>query len=554
MTDYQERRQALRTAMRREKLDLATTGTILPTTAMLYRGSQFLQGSLAQDAEHWAKEIAAYGLRDVAQAVRLREYVRMIAPNADAPAASENVMAEAHRLLRWPMSDDLDKPAINLIRDAFARAAMYAWQLGSTDGALQVARHAFSKAQDSDKPLHRVRYLTTAAEALRSTRDGFDWTRYDHQRGKRIALSWLTSVAGDIADVVDIEREMAVLAQAAEDGKSTPLKFNLQEHLNAMAADRDDVEPQGLDADAFMLEPTVHEPQPVEPGTLVVVPSLDHLPTGRYERGAPRAEFEPLSNIALPLVPVPDIAEVASTLKAEYPWMSELTDRILENLIGMEAVSLPSPICIEGPPGSGKSGWVRRASELLKLPLTEYPCASSADNSFAGTSRQYVSGRASVPLQAVKRAMVANPLLVLDELEKASKDRKNGSLLDAVLTLLEPSSRKAFWDPYLECAVDMSALNIVATVNDSRPLKGPVLDRLILLRAPQPGPEHLEVIVAGLLRQAREVSGRDPRWIADLDGVEWDVLRKGWRGGSIRPLKRAIDRLLALRQSPGLAH
>jgi ATP-dependent Lon protease len=150
--------------------------------------------------------------------------------------------------------------------------------------------------------------------------------------------------------------------------------------------------------------------------------------------------------------------------------------------------------------------------------------------------------------------MVANPLICLDELEKASKDRKNGSLLDGVLPLLEPSTRKAYWDPYLECAVDLSAMNIVATVNDSRPLRGPVLDRFVLLHAPQPGPQHLEAIVTSLLRQVREASGRDPRWIADLDGAEWDVLRKGYRGGSIRPLKRALDRLLSLRRAPGIVH
>jgi ATP-dependent Lon protease len=64
----------------------------------------------------------------------------------------------------------------------------------------------------------------------------------------------------------------------------------------------------------------------------------------------------------------------------------------------------------------------------------------------------------------------------------------------------------------------------------------------------------LPAIVSGILREIRLHSGVDPRFVADPDEAEWSVLRKGWKGGSIRPVRRAIERLLSLRRAPGIAH
>jgi hypothetical protein len=67
-------------------------------------------------------------------------------------------------------------------------------------------------------------------------------------------------------------------------------------------------------------------------------------------------------------------------------------------------------------------------------------------------------------------------------------------------------------------------------------------------------PEDLDAIVQGILRQVRAVSGIDPWFVPPLDGTEWAILHRGWKRGLIRPLVRAVHRLLALRYAPGLAH
>jgi len=287
---------------------------------------------------------------------------------------------------------------------------------------------------------------------------------------------------------------------------------------------------------------------------LIVVPNLDHLPPGRPDRAMPRVEFEPLSERPLPLLPVVDLAEASATLHREFPWMRRVTDRILEGLVGQAAAVLGAPVLILGRPGNGKTSYARRVGEVLQLPTTVYGCGGISDGSFAGTSRMYNTGRASVPLQAIRRADVANPMLILDEIEKASQSRTNGSLLDAILSVIEPSSRSAVLDPYLEAPVDLSAVNVMACCNSVDPIRGPVLDRFVVVEAPDPGPEHLDAIVAGILAQARAASGIDPRFIPDLDVEEWSVLRRAWKGGSIRPVRRAVERLLSLRHAPSFAH
>jgi ATP-dependent Lon protease len=301
-----------------------------------------------------------------------------------------------------------------------------------------------------------------------------------------------------------------------------------------------------------MVEPAL--PSVPSGPSLVVVGSLDHLPEKKYDKSAPRNEFGDLAERPLPLVRTPDLAEASAALRNEFPWLSAVTDRILEGVVGKEAVVLPSAICLVGGAGAGKSQYARAVARVLNLPLTEVPMGGSADASYGGTSRQWSTGRACTVLQSIKRTGVANPCVVLDELDKASSNRFNGSALDVVLAQIEPGSRKAFFDPFLEAPVDLSAVTFIATVNDTRPLKGPLLDRFLVLACPDPGPEDLDAIVRGILRQVRESSGVDPRFVPDLDHVEISALRRGWRGGSIRPLRRAVDRILALRQSLNLAH
>ena len=140
-------------------------------------------------------------------------------------------------------------------------------------------------------------------------------------------------------------------------------------------------------------------------------------------------------------------------------------------------------------------------------------------------------------------------MIVLDELEKAGDGTHNGSLADVLLPFLERESALRHHDPYLECAVDLSRACCIATANASFHLSGPLLDRLRVLEVPQPRQRDLPAFVKTLMSEIRAERGEEEIWIPNLDVDETEILSGQWRGGSLRPLRRMVETLLAGRHT-----
>lgn len=300
------------------------------------------------------------------------------------------------------------------------------------------------------------------------------------------------------------------------------------------------------------------EPPPKPPPSLIVLAkgALDHLP-GSPESGgsskpgttasSPRPNWQPWCGWAAPLVHGADLVAAREALEAEAPWWSDVTNRILTRLAGSKFTKLP-PILFVGGPGSGKTRYARRLAESLGLPVTVYAAAGTADGSLGGTSRQWSTGRECLPLQAMRRAKVANPAILVDEIEKASTRTDNGRVWDVLLGLLEPEGARRYLDPYLEAPADLSAVSWLATANTLE-IPAPLRDRFLVVQAPEPRAEDLPVLARTIVASIRDDRGLDDVWLPDLDGEELDVVAAHWRGGSLRPLQRMIETLLAGRDT-----
>ena len=140
---------------------------------------------------------------------------------------------------------------------------------------------------------------------------------------------------------------------------------------------------------------------------------------------------------------------------------------------------------------------------------------------------------------------VANPAIVLDELEKVGAGRTNGNLVDVLLGMLEPRTSSEHWDQYLMAPVNLSRINWLATCNDLAGLPAPLRDRFRILKFPSPGAEHLAVIANNLLAGIMRERGYDERWISPLSLGELSAMAEIWpaRDGtaSIRILKRFVE-------------
>lgn len=310
-----------------------------------------------------------------------------------------------------------------------------------------------------------------------------------------------------------------------------------------------DEEPSSADTPSVP-NPRTPEPEPIdlvtaESGpTAIVFGAIGSPTTSEGKRVV--TDYKDIVGKPLPLIPIPDLEPIRSTLLDEFPYAQHVVEAVLSDLSGRPNVAL-RPTVVHGEPGCGKSQFARRLCELLSLPHEFYSCGGVADSSLGGTSRHWATGQPSLPVDLIRRHHCASPAIILDEVEKASPDRRNGALSDALLGLLEPSTAQVWHDPYLQSATDLSHVIWIATANDLEDVQRPLRDRLRCLAFPTPGREHLPMLAPRVFEAALLRRGSDPLMSLPLDQIELDALERHWPGGSLRVLQSMVEAIIQIR-------
>lgn len=253
-------------------------------------------------------------------------------------------------------------------------------------------------------------------------------------------------------------------------------------------------------------------------------------------------QFDGVINKALPLVVPPPLEEVRKALLFEFPYARDVIDAVLADLVGRPTV-LYRPILICGKPGGGKSFFGRRLSEALRIFCWRTDCSRTDSTAFAGTDRRWNSAEPCAPFLAIARARHANPMILLDELEKAGTRSEYGRLWDCLLGFLEPETSMRYPDPVLQ-NLDLSNLSYVATANTTTGLPRPLLDRFRIINFPMPSRDDLDALLPAIIADLARDRGLDASWIPPLDGDEHAAVASNWLGGSVRNLRRIVEAIL----------
>jgi ATP-dependent Lon protease len=217
-----------------------------------------------------------------------------------------------------------------------------------------------------------------------------------------------------------------------------------------------------------------------------------------------------LDNGAERFITTPASAEALSPLAADCPNFDEVVGdlrRYLALAHAGDAGFNVMPILLLGDPGVGKTHFARR---LAKSMATECELISmnalSAGFVITGSSASWKGAKCGKVAERLVRGQYANPVVVLDEVEKASGSTQSDPLA-ALYQLLEPETSRAFRDEFIDVEIDASQIFWVLTANSTDGIPSPLLSRMAVYEVPAPTPEQAagiaQRIYAGLVAELK---------------------------------------------------
>lgn len=192
-----------------------------------------------------------------------------------------------------------------------------------------------------------------------------------------------------------------------------------------------------------------------------------------------------------------EVHEGIAALYAETPWMSELLTWIMHSATASlretpSRLRIP-PVLLVGPPGCGKTHLATRLAEIAGLPARRIDM-SSMQSGFAlvGSEAAWSNSRPGEPVSMLAEQDVANPVLLLDELEKCAANKSASDPLQSLLPLLQRETAVNFRCPSLQREIDLSHLNFIMCANGiTERIPRPFLDRVTVFHVGYPDEDHL---------------------------------------------------------------
>ncbi|MDA8257514.1 MAG: AAA family ATPase [Betaproteobacteria bacterium] len=159
-----------------------------------------------------------------------------------------------------------------------------------------------------------------------------------------------------------------------------------------------------------------------------------------------------------------------------------------------------SPLLVWGPPGVGKTAFLQTLAKSLHVPFRRFDIATlSMGSELFGLSLSWSTGRAGALYGLLSDSHVMNPVVMLDEIDKAAGNG-NAPVIPSLLALLEPETSRTFRDEAIPVALDASQVIWCASGNDSHLLSGPLRSRFNEVRIERPEGEAAVRVAGSIYR------------------------------------------------------
>ncbi len=361
-------------------------------------------------------------------------------------------------------------------------------------------------------------------------------------------LGQLNNLLAQEVDVLELEDEIHSRVQNEVD--KSQREFYLREQMKQIQTELGEGDVFTRDAtDLKKKVDAANLPEEAKAVALKELERLNQMPPMAPEVGIIRTYIDwivdlPWSNASPDNL---DVKNAAKILERDHYGLKKAKERILEYIAvrSLKPKKERQPIlCFVGPPGVGKTSLGRSIADSLGRKFVRVSLGGVRDEAeIRGHRRTYIGALPGRIIQTMKRAGTANPLFMLDEIDKLYSDFR-GDPASAMLEVLDPEQNYAFSDHYLELPFDLSKVMFVTTANSLSTIPAPLLDRMEVIEFPgYIEEEKVEIANRYLIPRQLEENGIEELGLTFDPAALQRIIREYTYEAGVRGLEREIGRI-----------